>query len=96
MGDRYELHLHCKYCGEGNEVYYAPTCGFYTFKCSNCSKINGISSHNSVKAEDVTGEMLYESFLSETNVNWTEEELKEKNKECFEIASSIRNSNKVK
>ena len=43
MGDRFELELACAYCGEANEVYYAPSSGYTTFKCG-CGKINNINS----------------------------------------------------
>lgn len=33
MGDRFYLKLKCAYCGLESNVYYAPTCGFYDFKC---------------------------------------------------------------
>lgn len=33
MGDRFWLKLKCAYCGLESNVYYAPTCSFYDFKC---------------------------------------------------------------
>jgi len=44
MGSRYTLELNCAYCGELNpEVYYAPTCGFLSFKCQKCKEENWIN-----------------------------------------------------
>jgi|GEM_PF-2460336 len=39
MGDRWFLELNCPYCGEHNsDVYYAPTCEFYTHRCDVCDE----------------------------------------------------------
>ncbi len=66
MGDRYYLKLKCAYCGQENPdpkkidpeiweseyVYYAPTCGYETFKCDFCGKDNNIKDfHCAVKSE---------------------------------------------
>ena len=55
MGDRYELSLRCAYCGELNEdVYYAPSSGFETFRCNRCNEINEIvMEFSAIKREDV-------------------------------------------
>ncbi len=37
MGTRYYFDVKCE-CGQVDKnVYYAPTCGFLTHKCSGCS-----------------------------------------------------------
>lgn len=44
MGDRYTLQLKCAYCDELNDdVYYAPSCGFLSFKCQRCGNENWIN-----------------------------------------------------
>lgn len=43
MGDRYELQLGCAECGLEQEAYYAESCGFFSFKCIECKKINWIN-----------------------------------------------------
>jgi len=62
MGDRYILDLKCSYCQTLNEeVYFAPTCNFFTFNCKNCKKTNFINSDfvaikiKDVKYKDVLG-----------------------------------------
>ncbi len=53
MGDRYILSMRCPKCGGLNEdIYYAPTCGFETFKCKNCSVENEIYYGFGVKCSD--------------------------------------------
>ncbi len=55
MGDRWNLKLHCAFCGklnpkqiknpdywEDNFIYYAPTCEVKDFKCDYCGKKNKI------------------------------------------------------
>lgn len=43
MGDRYTLALKCAHCGHLNEdVYYAESSGFTTFRCSECREVNDI------------------------------------------------------
>ena len=44
MGDRYCLNLKCSHCFTMNEdVYYAPSCDFTTFKCIFCGSENQIN-----------------------------------------------------
>lgn len=56
MGTRYFLMLHCPYCNELNEdVYYAPSCDFYTHRCDFCDKEFAISmGFNGRKLEDMS------------------------------------------
>ena len=44
MGDKYALYkIACAYCGKKNDdVWYAESCGFTTFKCHYCGKENEI------------------------------------------------------
>jgi len=78
MGDRFYLNLKCVYCGLISEVYYAPTCGFYDFKCRTdniselsevqpvnvgCGKINFITATFEVKkVEEVTEDDVIQAF----------------------------------
>jgi len=56
MGDRIELIENCVYCGETEEeVWYAPTCNSFGFKCKKCGKYNFITTDLEVKKiEDIT------------------------------------------
>ena len=92
MGDRYELELHCAYCNELNEdVWYAPTCGFNTFTCSNCKKTNFIKDFKAVKTDDITADDLFDDFMTETNVSWEDKDLEKIKKECHERDYTIKN-----
>lgn len=42
MGDRYEFSLNCTKCLYSNQVYYAPSSGFTTFKCEMCGQFHRI------------------------------------------------------
>lgn len=42
MGDRYEMHLDCYSCGHNQEVYYAESSGYTSFKCEQCNLWNDI------------------------------------------------------
>jgi len=53
MGDRYILSMRCPKCGKLNEdVYYAPSCGFETFKCQKCGVENEIYCGFGVKCSE--------------------------------------------
>jgi phage FluMu protein Com len=70
MGDRYELNLKCAYCNRLQDewVYYAPTCGFITFKCDKCKKTNFIHSiFKAGKIEELTYEEVYNCISDTTN-----------------------------
>lgn len=39
MGDRWIIYVHCARCGyEDNDVPYAPTSGFTTWRCPSCKR----------------------------------------------------------
>lgn len=43
MGDRWELHLRCDWCGEMNrDVWYAPSSNAESFVCQFCDMPNAI------------------------------------------------------
>jgi len=51
MGDRYYLTVKCK-CGEiDDDCYYAPTCGFITWKCPKCGKVIDLEEYSGIDAE---------------------------------------------
>lgn len=85
MGDRYELVRNCIYCGEvEEEVYYAPTCGFLTFKCQKCGKENFITEDLKVKKmEDVTYDDVYWAVCNASNM-MDEKMIKRYARETFE------------
>jgi len=91
MGDRYELKLNCAYCGSCNDdVWYAPTCASDTFTCEKCKEINFITSEfKAKKVEDVKYEEIEIGFLNATNVNWTDEQVKEMCKERYDFIKKI-------
>ena len=79
MGDRYYLELTCAYCGkkQNEDVYYAPTCGFETFKCDKCMATNFITSDfKAKKIEEVTLKDVELGFENATNWSWTDAEIK--------------------
>ena len=91
MGDRYELDLNCAYCKELNkDIWYAPTCGAISFNCSKCKKENFIKEFQSIKAEEVTSEDLFDEFMDGTNVVWDDKDLKRINEECEETIRKIK------
>jgi len=77
MGDRYTFYPDCIYCNHTNEeVWYAPTCGVYTFKCEKCKKTNFITSDFTIKKiEDVTLQDIKDAFLMATSIDWDEEDI---------------------
>jgi len=86
MGDRYYLTRECVYCGGINEsIYYAPTCGIFTFDCEHCGRENFITAEFDVKElEEVTLEDVEEAFSMATNVDWSEKDFKEMCREFYE------------
>ena len=38
MGDRYTFNNKCPYCGDIDEVWYAPSCGSLSHTCHKCKK----------------------------------------------------------
>jgi len=80
MGDRYELvNMKCVYCNENNEeVYYAPTSGFDTFRCKHCKRYNFVCFREGFplkKLEDVTYEDVENGFINTTSLSWSDDEV---------------------
>lgn len=70
MGDRYTLNLKCAYCNELNkDIWYAPTCNFFDFRCKKCDKMNFITNNFQVKKiGNITFEDVYASISSSSNI----------------------------
>jgi len=85
MGYRYELIKNCVYCKETNDdIYYAPTCGFLTFKCKKCEKENFITSIFTIKKiEDITYDDIYDSVSMASNI-MNEEQIESYAEEIYE------------
>jgi len=70
MGTRYFLQLDCAYCHKPNlEVYYAPSCGFLSFKCDVCGKENWVREGffaEPITAEESEKRHFLEGFFDET------------------------------
>ena len=90
MGDRYEIELHCAYCKEKNEVWYAPTSGSDTFHCTACGKTNFVIpeyTFKTKKIEDTTLADVVEGFEFTTTLTRTEKEIR---RICEEHLKKIR------
>ena len=70
MGDRFELVKSCAYCGKINkDIWYAPTCNSFGFKCDKCGKYNFITTDFKVKkVEDISYEDVYWSISNASNM----------------------------
>ncbi len=70
MGTRYHLTLKCPYCEIKNEdVYFAPTCGMVSHKCTACQKRFWIGDDFSGHKEPTEIDMRKHSSFGE---DWTE------------------------
>lgn len=63
MGDRIDGSWNCVHCGvTEEEVWYAPTCNSFGFRCQKCGKYNFITTDLEVKkVEDVTYDDVYQA-----------------------------------
>ena len=51
MGDRYYVTVVCPGCGEkAEDVYYAPTSGFLTHRCSECGRFIDLEAYTGIDA----------------------------------------------
>jgi transcription elongation factor Elf1 len=91
MGDRYTGNFKCEYCNTLNEdVWYAPTCGAYTFKCAKCGRSSFIDcALNTKSLEHISFMDVYEAFLGASNVDWGERNLTRMIMESFENIMQI-------
>ena len=63
MGDRYILPLICPTCGtEDDDVYYAPTCGFTTHRCSGCGAEIDLEQYTGITYEEASNKELIEAI----------------------------------
>ena len=63
MGDRYILTVTCPKCGTvNNDVYYAPTCGFLTYKC-NCDNVIDLGKYSGISCEDASNRAEIEILI---------------------------------
>lgn len=55
MGDRYILTVVCPKCGfEDDDCYFAPTCGFLTWKCPRCKKVVDLEEYSGISKESAS------------------------------------------
>jgi len=55
MGDRYIITEKCPKCGAiENDIYFAPTCGFTTWKCKACGEEIDLCKQTGITAEDAS------------------------------------------
>ena len=52
MGTRYHIMFDCPECGETNEAYYAPTCGFTQHRCERCGHRFDLGAMFGVSSDD--------------------------------------------
>lgn len=89
MGDRYDITIHCCYCGAVNvNLWYAPTCSFDTFECVKCKKMNFITSNfKAKKISEVTLDDVKAGFEMTTMLSRTEKEI---NRMCQDRLKEIK------
>jgi len=55
MGDRYILTEVCPECGYvGDDVYFAPTCGFVEWTCPQCGHVVNLIKQTGIPAEQAS------------------------------------------
>jgi hypothetical protein len=55
MGDRYFITVICKRCKcKDDKVYYAPTCGFTTWKCPICGLNTDLETYTGISYADAS------------------------------------------
>ena len=64
MGDRYILTITCEQCGyTDDDVYYATTCGFITWKCPKCGKVHDLEKITGISYEDASNRAEIERII---------------------------------
>jgi len=64
MGDRYILTVVCPECGSTeDDVYYAPTCGFVTHKCSGCGMEIDLETYTGITYVDASNAEMIEYLI---------------------------------
>ena len=66
MGDRYLIDVTCPKCGHHEEElqYYAPTCGFKTCTCSNCSFVVDLEQYTGISEEEASNRAKIEAIVT--------------------------------
>ena len=65
MGDRMYMKVKCE-CGNiDEEVYYASTCGFMTWKCPKCEKVTNLEEYSGVNADSMATTKYGTKFIGE-------------------------------
>jgi len=55
MGDRYFITEKCPKCGViESDIYFAPTCGFTTWKCKSCGEEIDLCKLTGIEYEDAS------------------------------------------
>lgn len=61
MGTRYFISVVCPTCHHtDNDVYYAPTCGFTTWRCPKCHDDVDIAWYTGITKEDASNAAIME------------------------------------
>jgi len=64
MGDRYILTVECPKCGTVDDsVYYAPTCGFTTYRC-HCGLVIDLEKYSGISYEDASNRAEIEGLVA--------------------------------
>ena len=68
MGDRYFLEMVCKKCGlRDMDVYFAPTCGFTTWKCK-CGEEVDLIKYTGITEEMVSNKTEIAAIIDTINL----------------------------
>lgn len=66
MGDRYFLTVTCPKCGfYDDDVYYAPTCGFKSWRCEKCGQVIDLEKYTGISEEDASNRSEIEELLKQ-------------------------------
>lgn len=72
MGDRFILTVVCPVCGyRDDSAYYAPTCGFMTWKCRTCGHKVDLRKYTGIDAEQASNKAALEQIVSNMVRNCT-------------------------
>ena len=65
MGDRYLVTIKCPKCGytEG-DVYYAPTCGFLTWRCPKCKRMVDLAVYTGISEAEASNKEKLERIIA--------------------------------
>jgi len=64
MGDRYIIEIRCPNCNyKDDDVYFAPTCGFDTWKCPKCGRIIDLCEYTGISKEDASNKDIINAII---------------------------------